>query len=301
MDRFKGLATAAAILAFCAAGAVARAQDAQPTPLPAQTTAPTLMDRQYDGQLHVTAAPYIWAPSIHANFQFPIQRLGGGTTSAGGVLSKTVEIGPSDYLPKLNSAAMGVIDIRKGNIDLYLDAVYLNATTNATIVGSVTGPLGHVHIPITVNSSARLASGIYEAAIGFTVARSHYANLDTFLGYRDFPVNLNVDYNATIGKRGIIAPSGNVTTHDQTEDAVFGLKGKIFFNDKGWYIPYYGDFGGGNNNQTWEAYSGLGYAFPHGQSFLLLYRQLDYYGFPDTAHVQRLDLGGPVFGYTFGL
>ena len=302
MDRFKGLATAAAIVAFCAAGAVARAQDAQPTPVPAQTTAPTLMDRQYDGQLHITAAPYIWAPSIHANFQFPIQRLPGGTTgSGGGVLSHTINVGPSDYLPKLNSAVMGVIDIRKGNFDLYLDAVYLNASTTATIVGSVKGPLGHVNIPITVNSSARLASGIYEGAIGFTVARTHYANLDTFLGYRDFPVNVNVDYNATIGKRGIIAPSGNVTTHDQTEDAVFGLKGKIFFNDKGWYIPYYGDFGGGNNNQTWEAYSGLGYAFPHGQSFLLLYRQLDYYGFPDTAHVQRLDLGGPVFGYTFGL
>jgi hypothetical protein len=300
MVRFKGLATAAAIVAFCAAGAVARAQDAQPTPAPAQTQAPTLLDRQYDGNWHVGFAPYIWAPSIHANFQFPIQRLK-DPSSSGDVLSHAIEIGPSDYLPKLNTALMGAFDVRKGNVDFYFDAIYLNASTTATIVSSISGPLGHVHIPITVNSSARLASGIYEAAVGFTVARSHYANLDTFLGYRDFPVTVNVDYNATVGKRGLIAPSGNVTTHDATSDAVFGLKGRVFLNDKGLYIPYYGDFGGGSNNQTWEAYSGLGYAFPHGQSFLLLYRQLDYYGFPDTAHVQRIDLGGPVFGYTFGL
>jgi hypothetical protein len=301
--RLNGLAIGAAIVAFCAVSGVARAQDAQPTPVPvpAQTSQPTLMDRQYDGQTHVMFAPYIWAPTINGNFQFPIPTLRHNTGTGGNIIAGSIQVGPSDYLPKLNTAAMGAFDIRKGNIDLFADAIYLNASTSATIVSSVTGPLGHVHIPVTVNSSARLASGIYEVALGFTVAHSHYADLSTFLGYRDFPVNLNVSWNATIGKRGLIAPSGTTTTNDRTEDAIWGLKGRAFFGNNGWYIPYYGDFGGGNNNQTWEAYSGVGYAFPHGQSFILLYRQLDYYGFPETAHVQRIDLGGPVLGYTFNL
>jgi hypothetical protein len=303
--RFTGLAAAAAIFIFCAAGATARAQDSQPTPVPAQTPAPTLLDREYDGQTHVMFAPYIWAPTIKGNFRFEIPTLRKTTTTGSGggghLLAGTLEVGPSDYLPKLNTALMGAFDIRKGNIDLFADAIYLNATTNATISSTITGPLGHVHIPVTLNSSARLASGIYEVALGFTVARSHYADLSTFLGYRDFPVNLNIGWNATIGKRGLIAPSGTATTSDRTEDAVWGLKGRAFLSGKGWYIPYYGDFGGGNNNSTWEAYSGLGYAYPHGQSFILLYRQLDYYGFPEAAHTQRLDLGGPVLGYTFGI
>lgn len=249
-------------------------------------------------------APYIWAPSVKANFRFEIPKLPHTTTTGTGggrVLGGTLEVGPSDYLPKLNTALMGAFDIRKGNVDLFADAIYLNASTTAVIASTITGPLGHVHIPVTINSSARLATGIYEVALGFTVARSHYADLSTFLGYRDFPINVNVSWNATIGKRGLIAPSGTTSTNDRTEDAVWGLKGRAFLSDKGWYIPYYGDFGGGNNNSTWEAYSGIGYAYPHGQSFILLYRQLDYYAFPNTAHVQRLDMGGPVLGYTFGL
>jgi hypothetical protein len=300
--RYNGLAAAAAIFAFCSAGAIAQAQEAQatPVPVPAPASTPTLLDRQYDGNTHVMFAPYIWAPTVKGNFEFFIPRLpkaGGGSHQVQGV----VDIGPSDYLSKINSGAAGSIDVRKGNFDLYADAIYLNATTNATIVGNITGPMGHVHFPVTVDSSARIATSIYEIALGFTVARSHYADLGTFLGFRNFPVNLTVGYNATLGKRGLIAPSGTVTSSDRTEDAVFGLKGKVFFGDGRWYVPYYGDFGGGNNNQTWQAYGGAGYAFPHGQSFVLLYRQLDYYGFPDTAHVQRLDLGGPVLGYTFNL
>jgi hypothetical protein len=311
LTRYFGLATAAAIFAFCTAGAIAQAQEAQTTPVAApatpvvaQTTpeplaSPTLLDRQYDGNLHVTFAPYLWAPTIKSNFQFSVPRLPNG--NGGHVIAGNIAVGPSDYLSKLNSGAMGAFDIRKGNFDLYADAIYFNATTNATIVGNITGPGGHVKVPVTFNSSARLASGIYEIALGSTVARSHYANLDAFLGYRDFPVNLSIGYNATVGKRGLIAPYGTVTTSDHTEDAVFGIKGRIFFGNGRLFVPYYGDFGGGNNNSTWQAYGGLGYAYPHGQSFLLLYRQIDYYGFPDTAHVQRLDLGGPTLGYTFNL
>jgi len=57
--------------------------------------------------------------------------------------------------------------------------------------------------------------------------------------------------------------------------------------------------GTGADNQTWQAYGGAGYTFNHGQSFIVLYRQLDYYGFPATAAVQKLSFGGPLIGYTF--
>jgi hypothetical protein len=297
MHRYKSLvAFTAAVLGFGAAGAIARAQ-ATP-PMPAPTSTPTLLDRQYDGQTHVTIAPYIWGPTIKANFQFTIPTL---PRRPGHLLQRFAEIGPSDYLPKLNAAGMAAFDVRKGNIDLYADAIYINAITTATIFTTISGPLGRVHIPVTVDSSARLSTAIYEVALGFTVARSHTADLSTFLGFRGFPVYLNVSYTATVGKRGILAPSGTATPSTRSDDPIAGLKGRAFFGDGHWYVPYYGDWGGGQNNLTWQAYTGAGYAFPHGQSFLLLYRDLQYYSFPTTAHVQKLNLAGPVIGYTFNL
>jgi hypothetical protein len=287
------------VFAFAATAAAVRAQEPAASPAPAQTTQPTLLDQQYDGQTHVMLAPYIWGPTVNANFQFTIPTL--ARHGAPGLLQKTVEVGPSDYLPKLNAAAMAAFDVRKGNIDLYGDAIYLNASTTATIFTTVSGPLGKIHIPVTIDSSARLASAIYEFALGFTVARSHTADLSTFLGFRDFPIYLNVTYTATVGKRGILAPSGTSTPSDHTDDAVWGLRGRAFFGNGHWYVPYYGDFGGGSNNLTWQAYGGAGYAFPHGQSFVALYRDLDYYSFPTTAHAQRINLAGPLLGYTFNL
>ncbi len=293
------IATTAAVLVFAVCGAVVRAQEPPASPAPAQTLQPTLLDQQYDGQTHVMVAPYIWGPTVKADFQFfvpTLPRHGHGER----LIQSTVDVGPSSYLPKLNAAAMAAFDVRKGNIDVYGDAIYLNASTTATISSTISGPLGKVHIPLTIDSSARLSSAVWELALGFTVARSHTADLSTFLGYRDFPIYLNVSYTAIVGKRGILAPTGTVTPSDHTTDAIWGLRGRAFTNQH-WYIPYYFDFGGGSNNQTWQAYGGAGYAFTHGQSLVVLYRQLEYYGFPLTAHAQRMDLGGPVLGYTFNL
>lgn len=294
------VAPAAAVLALIVCGDVARAQQSPPSPASAAPSTPTLLDQQYDGQTHVMIAPYIWGPTVNGNFQFFVPTLP-HRGHRGKLITNSFEVGPSQYLPKLNSAAMAAIDVRKGNIDLYGDAIYLNASTTASIYSTISGPLGKVHIPVTINADARLSAAIWELALGFTIARSHSADLSTFLGYRDFPINLNVSYTATVGKRGILASSGTVTPSDHTGDPIWGLKGRAFFGDGHWYVPYYGDFGGGYNNQTWQVYSGAGYAFPHGQSFVVLYRDLQYYGFPSTAHTQRLNLGGPVLGYTFNL
>lgn len=290
-----------AAVAMAASAAMARAQEPAASPTPAQTSQPTLLDRQYDGQTHVMVAPYIWAPTVNANFQFSVPKLPRRNGRGGGLVQSTVEVGPSDYLPKLNAAAMAAFDVRKGNIDLYGDAIYLNASTTATIFTTVSGPLGKIHVPVTFDSSARLSTAIWELALGFTIARSHTADLSTFLGVREFPINLNIGYTVTIGKRGILASSGSTTPSDHTDDAIWGLKGRAFFGNGRLYVPYYGDFGGGSNNQTWQAYSGIGYAYPHGQSFVALYRDLNYYGFPSTSHTQKMNLAGPLLGYTFNL
>ena len=288
----------AAVLAFAAGTAIASAQE---TPAPSETSSPTFLDRQYDGNLHVTLAPYIWLPTVRGNFQFSIPRL---PRRPGGVVQSSFQVGPSDYVSKLNSAAMFAFDVRKGGVDLFGDYIYLNATTSASTFGTITGPRGRVQIPVTIDANARLRASIWEAAAGFTVARGHDADLSVITGFRDYPVNLPFSYSATIGRRGILALSGSITFGTVTQDVIFGLRGKAFFSNDRLFVPYYVDIGTGIgqvSNQTWQGYTGAGYAFNHGQTLILLYRDLSYWGFAPVAHVQKLTMSGPLLGYTFNL
>lgn len=298
--------SAGALLMFVAATAAAHAQETPApapevsAPAPAVTERPTLMDMQYDGQTHITVAPYVWLPTVKGNFQFSVPTL---PRRPGHTLQGSVQVGPSDYLAKLNSAAMMALDVRKGGFDIFGDYIYTNATATASFDSVISGPRGRVHVPVSFATSARLAARIWEAAGGFTVARGHDADLSIFLGIREFPVNLTLGYNATIGKRGIIARSGTITASEQTNDVITGLRGKAFFGDGRLFVPYYIDIGTGasNGNQTWEGLTGAGYAFSHGQTLIFTYRTLNYFSFPPVDHVQKLTMSGPLIGYTFNL
>jgi len=277
------------------------AQESPASPAPAPASTPTLMDKEYDGQTHIMAAPYIWGPTVHGNFQYSIPTL---PHRPGGVTQTSVNIPPVDYLAKLNSAAMFAFDARKGNLDLFGDYIYVNASASASVAGTLSGRFGKIQIPFSLSTDAHFRESIWELAGGFTVARGHNADLSMFLGLRELPVNLIFDYNATIGKRNILAPSGEITASGITQDVIFGLRGKAFFGDGHWYVPYYVDVGTGAGqvgNQTWEGYSGAGYAFNHGQTLLLAYRDLGYFGFAPSSHVQQLTLAGPLLGYTFNI
>lgn len=294
-------AVAAGIVALAASTAMASAQATPVSPAPAETSSPTFMDREYDGRTHVMLAPYIWGPTVKGDFQFSVPTL---PSRPSGIAQSSFEVGPSDYLPKINSAAMFAFDARKGDIDVFGDYIYLNATTTTSIFGTISGPLGRVQIPVSISADARLRTSIWEAAAGFTVARGHNADLSTFLGLREFPINFVFGYTATVGKRGILAPSGSITTGAITQDVIFGLRGRAFFDDSHWYVPYYIDVGQGAGqvgNQTWEGYTGVGYAFNHGQTLLAAWRSLNYNGFSPISHVQKLTLDGPLLGYTFNL
>jgi hypothetical protein len=297
---------AAALVLVCvgligAARAAAQETPAPATPpsTPAPGATPTFMDREYDGALHVLAAPYVWAPTLGGTFQYTIPRLPRRPSGKG---QTSVSVPPVDYLPKLNSAAMFAFDARKGGIDLFGDYIYVNATVSASASATLGGPLGRAQIPVSVSSDVRLRESIWEAAAGFTVARGHDADLSLFTGMREYPLSLMVNYSATIGRRRPFARSGSITTAGIAQDVIFGLRGKAYFGNGHLYVPYYVDVGGGIgqlNNSTWQAYSGAGYTFDHGQSLLIVYRALSYTDLPPVSPVQKLSMYGPLLGYTF--
>jgi hypothetical protein len=279
----------------------ARAQETPAPTAPAPTASPTLMDLQFDGRTHITAAPYLWAPTVGGSFQFNIPSL---PRRPGGVAQFSAQVAPSNYLPKVNSGIMTAFDIRKGGLDLFGDYIYLNATTSSSTSATLSGPLGKIRVPVSLSTNARLRESIWEAAAGFTIARGHDANLDLFTGLREYPLSLTFGYNAIIGRRHRFVRSGSIQTGDIAQDVIFGLRGKVFFGDSHFFVPYYGDVGTGIGmlgNQTWQVYGGGGYAFDHGQTIVVLYRDLTYAGFAPASHVQKLAMYGPLLGYTFGL
>jgi hypothetical protein len=302
MTRITALA-AFLLLALASATTAVRAQEtpAPATPAPLAAESPTPMDIQYDGRTHIMVAPYVWAPSVGGDFQYSIPKL---PRRAGGVSEASAQVGPSDYLAKLNSAAMFAFDARKGYIDLFGDFIYVNASFSSSTSSILSGRFGRVQIPVSLSTDAHLRESIWEAAAGVTVARGHDADLSIFAGMREFPLNLSFNYTAAIGQRRTFTRSGSILAADIAQDVIFGLRGKAFLGGGHLFVPYYGDVGSGIgalNNQTWEAYSGAGYAFNHGQTLLLAYRALTYEGFAPISHVQRLSMHGPLLGYTFNL
>lgn len=303
MTRFLSL-VAAMLVACGAAMATARAQAA---PAPESTPAPsansssqnlTPMQRAYDGNIHVTLTPYVWLPTLKQNVQFNVPTL---PQHVGGVIQSSVQVGPNDYAAKINSAIMFAFDVRKGDMDVFGDYINTNFSSNSNFNTIITGPLGRVSVPVSFSTDSRLAASIWEVGAGFAIAHGNNADLNVFAGWRQFPVHLTLGYNAVIGRRGIIAPSGTIQVNPMVNGAIFGLRGKAFFGDNHWFVPYYIDTGVGMTSSTWEAFTGAGYMFNHGQSLTLAYRTLNYDSFPANSPVQKLGLSGVLLGYGFGL
>jgi hypothetical protein len=305
MKRFSMVAP----LFLLACASLSTAALAQETPAPTQTPAPvessgpTPTDVQYDGKTHVTIAPYLWGPTIRGSFAFSIPTLPNRPPD---IVQPSVSAGPSSYLSKLNSAAMMAFDIRKGRIDLFGDFIYMNANAGGSTAFTISGPRGRLMVPVTLNTSAHLSTTIYEVAAGYTVAQTHDGDLSLFIGTRQFPIhNLTFGYNATIGRNDIIAPSGSISiAQNIASDIIYGVRGKVFFHGSRYFVPFYADFGtsaGSISNFTNQEYTGAGYAYPHGQTLVLLWRALNYGGFPSNVPVQTMNMNGPLLGYSFGL
>ncbi len=274
-----------------------------PTPTPIANSEPTPIDIQYDGRTHITLAPYLWLSTIRGSFQFSIPTLPNRPPD---IVQGSVSTGPSNYLSKLNSAAMFAFDIRKGRIDLFGDFIYMNADAGGSTAFTITGPRGRLMIPVTLNTSAHVSSTIYEVAAGYTVAQTHDGDLSVFIGTRQFPIhNLSFSYNATIGRNDIITPSGSISiAQNVASDIIGGLRGKVFVHGSRYFVPYYVDFGtsaGSIANFTNQEYTGVGYAYAHGQTVVLLWRALNYGGFPSGSPIQTMNFNGPLLGYSLNL
>lgn len=114
-----------------------------------------------------------------------------------------------------------------------------------------------------------LTQTMFTAAGTYTLHQDKQAYVDALAGLRVMSVT------------GSVSRSAAVLNNDRaytfnTVDPIVGLKGRVRIADSSWFVPFYGDVGGGGKSSlTWQANVGVGKAFNWGD-VALGYRMMGY-------------------------
>jgi len=248
--------------------------------VPSATAQTTSADWQF------TAVIYGYFPRISGSSSFPA-----GTAS--------ISVDPHDYLHDLKFAFMGALQAQKGPWTLFTDVVYADVSGSQSQTRNFT--IGDRTIPanLTLDGNLKVTSTLWTLAGGYRVIATPQATLELFGGARYLDLKQTLDYNlnADIGPLAGPLRQGSSSLSVKNWDALVGAKGRVALGDGGaWFLPYYGDVGGGDSKYTYQLYGGLGYGFSWGE-VVGVWRYIDY-KFSDASGT-TLKMNGPAIGLAF--
>ncbi len=236
-----------------------------------------------------TLTPYVWLPDVSADMRFALPP-GQGS-------SANVNVGPSN----LEGAFLISGEMRKGDLALFADLIYLDYQIDSEITRVNGGRDGPVLVPRSLDAGTEvgLEGGLAQLAVSYTVAKSDAGSVDVFGGLRYMTVDGRLDWSlqGTVGDGGFtLQRSGRVKDNTDALDGIVGLRGRWQF-DEHWFAPYYVDVGSGDSDLTWQAMAGVGYGFGWGD-ITLAWRVLDY-DRGDNELLQQLKMDGPAVSAAF--
>lgn len=245
--------------------------------------------RAQDGQWQYSGSIYGYLPSLGGKTSFP--------SPAGG---STVDVSTEQLLSSLEFAFMGTFRAHNGRWGVFSDLIYLKASADKA--GSRDFTLGNT--PISAGTSASL--GLQVKGFVWTVAGEYRLHtdptlsVDLLVGTRLFSLEQELRYSIT-GNLGPLAPAGRSGTVDAKAtlwDAVVGAKGRVLLGPGSrWSVPFYVDAGTGESRLTWQAATGISYAYRWGD-LSALWRYLDY-EMKSGQYIQTFNFNGPMVGGTF--
>lgn len=247
-------------------------------------------DNPYDGKLNFTLTPYIWLPTVNGTFRYDVSDLHENLPNPPAGTIQT-QIGPNNYLTKLNFAFMGAATIRQGNLALYTDYITLGAGNQSGSSFTLVGPLGNPHT-FSGSVTSHLNATLWTVGPSYTVFNKQGTTVDVLVGARFAWMKASFDYNV-MGSDGILNANGSASKSGTLSDVLVGTYGKIGLGNH-WSIPFYWDLGTGTPAFTTEVVGGIKYG-----QLSLLWRYLDYSNAKSSNLVQSADFGGPMLGYTF--
>jgi len=231
-----------------------------------------------DDNWHFSVMPYLWVPTISGTLQFH------GRGAAG---DPTVDIKatPGDYLPDLEMALLLAAEGRKGKWLLFSDVNYFKLGIDNSSVRTVDfnvgpGPVNPTSTTLDAGTQTDSYLTIWTIAGGYNLVQEPKVTLDLIGGARYVHAKMTTDWRLTanvVGPGGgtVFPAAGSVTETEDIWDGIVGVKGRLKLGEGSWFIPYYLDVGTGSSDLTWQAQTGIGYAFRWGD-LLLGYRYLAY-------------------------
>jgi opacity protein-like surface antigen len=192
-----------------------------------------------------------------------------------------VDLETSDILSRLDMAAMGTFELRKGRLGLLLDAIYVDMSNDGDWLQD----------RVTVSTGTKL--GVYTVAAAWRAWEEPRSMVDLYAGARFFDAKL--DFGIATDRRGREA-SADLSWGDP----LVGVRGAWALNDR-WTLHGFADVGGfdGSSDLSWEVYGGASYAFNEHWEALAGYRYLSVlYQATDRAKLD-ISVQGPLVGVTY--
>jgi hypothetical protein len=128
--------------------------------------------------------PYLWLPDVDASVDVTLRSLRGAGDRELGPVSISTDVGPSDYLDKLNMAFMAMGEARKGPWSIYTDVLYTSFGNSGTNVRSVSGPRGNLKADISRRAKSDLSTTAWSLAAGYRAVDRPTFELDLMAGFR---------------------------------------------------------------------------------------------------------------------
>ena len=221
--------------------------------------------------------PYLWGAGIR------------GTVNLNNEFAKSADMSTSNVLSDLKSGGMIAAEAHKGKWGIMGDLV------SATLQNSGSVPVQTRDGNATIGDKVTVQQTILTGAFTYTVANTKDAYVDALLGVRaiDVTATLGLNVEGTSIQRSISKKTSTV-------DPIIGAKGRYRIADSSWYIPFYGDIGGGGGttNVTWQAMTGIGKTFNNLIDASLTYRAL-YFDMKDGGVLAKTTMFGPQIAVTF--
>lgn len=235
------------------------------------------------------AALHLFLPDISGTTAFPLTGAPGSAT-----------LDASTIVDNLKMAFMGSFEATRGRWGLFTDLLYMNIGDSRSGVRDLS--VGGLPIPAGASASADydLTGWGWTLAGKWSASTDPAATLDVLAGARllDIEQTLAWEITGSVGSIPLPGRAGTSKVGLSNWDGIVGVKGRLAFGaDRRWFVPYYLDVGAGESKLTWQAFTGVGYAFRWGD-VVAAWRYLDY-DMKSASAVESLTFSGPSLSAVF--
>lgn len=247
-----------------------------------------------DDEWHFSVMPYLWFPSIDTTLRLK---------TPFGRPELDVKANPGDYLSDLEGALLLALEGRKGRWLVFSDITYMKLSGGRSSVRSVDFGGSIVSAALNTGTQTDIYSTVWTVAGGYNLVRDPKFSLDLVGGGRYLSLKAETSWQLSAD---VVGPgpgqnfprSGFTSERGDLWDAIVGVKGRFKLGEGNWFAPYYLDAGTGGSQYTWQAQSGIGYAFRWGD-LVLGYRYLAWGQDDNSKVIQDLKLYGFGLGGVF--